>query len=559
MKIDKLTIKNFKCFDNDGASIETLKLINVIIGKNNSGKSSVIDIFKFLTTDDNSFFKNKRNGLPPQLEFEHIVNQQLILKSFSDNTSGGGIPGSNHLQYGLTLVGSILHYFISDKGRNSFKDLDRDFIHAAKPYIENYVSRIIFPLKGKQFSHLTAERDIQAEKQELSLGVSTNGVGATNLIQTIINRENYDSDLIEKILLEKLNEIIEPDINFTRILVQQDEQNYWEIYFESADDGRVPLSKMGSGVKTVLLVLILLFVKPKIENKNASDYVFALEELENNLHPSLQRRLYYFIYKFAKLNDCVFLLTTHSNIVIDLYNSLDETQILHISKQQNKTTIKSTLKATELKTILDDLDIRASDILQSNGIIWVEGPSDRTYINNWLKIHEKDLIEGYHYSIMFYGGRLLSNLTFDYDLINKELIPLLKLNTNSFVVIDRDGKGINMKLNETKIRIQSEIGENKAWITKGREIENYISNDSLKKWLKEDYAIDSFLDNESNTKLEDNISNIGKQTEKIKYNLNKNKYANEIVKYIDKTNYDTLDLKQNLDNLITTIKKWNKL
>lgn len=358
MKIDKLTIKNFKCFDNDGASIETLKLINVIIGKNNSGKSSVIDIFKFLTTDDNSFFKNKRNGLPPQLEFEHIVNQQLILKSFSDNTSGGGIPGSNHLQYGLTLVGSILHYFISDKGRNSFKDLDRDFIHAAKPYIENYVSRIIFPLKGKQFSHLTAERDIQAEKQELSLGVSTNGVGATNLIQTIINRENYDSDLIEKILLEKLNEIIEPDINFTRILVQQDEQNYWEIYFESADDGRVPLSKMGSGVKTVLLVLILLFVKPKIENKNASDYVFALEELENNLHPSLQRRLYYFIYKFAKLNDCVFLLTTHSNIVIDLYNSLDETQILHISKQQNKTTIKSTLKVLRSMLVKKFSEIR---------------------------------------------------------------------------------------------------------------------------------------------------------------------------------------------------------
>lgn len=559
MEIDKITIKNYKCFDEVGASVETLKSINVIIGKNNSGKSSVIDIFKFLTTNEKSFFKSRRNGKPPEIEFEHNVNEQLIRQSFSNSTSGGGIPGGNHQQYGLTLVGSTLHYVVGENGLNSFKNIEREFHPAAKNYIESYVSKIVFPLRGKQFSHLSAERDIQPESQNSDLTVSTNGIGATNLIQTIINRDNYDSNLIEKTLLDKLNEIIEPDINFTRILVQQNEQNNWEIYFESADDGRVPLSKMGSGVKTVLLVLILLYVKPKIENKNPNDYVFALEELENNLHPSLQRRLYYFIYKFAKSNNSIFFLTTHSNIVIDLYNSLDKTQILHISKQENKTTIKSTLKETELKTILDDLDVRASDILQSNGIIWVEGPSDRTYINNWIRIIDKNLIEGYHYSIMFYGGRLLSNLTFDYDLLNNELIPLLKLNSNSFVVIDRDGKTINAKLNETKSRIQNEIGENHTWITKGREIENYVSNDAMQKWLKADYSIEIDFNNESNTKLEDNISKIGRATEKIKYNLNKNKYANEIVKYIDNTNYETLDLKQNLDNLISTIKMWSKI
>ena len=30
--------------------------------------------------------------------------------------------------------------------------------------------------------------------------------------------------------------------------------------------------------------------------------------------------------------------------------------------------------------VLDDLGAKASDIFQSNGIIWVEGPSDRIYI-----------------------------------------------------------------------------------------------------------------------------------------------------------------------------------
>lgn len=559
MEFDKLTIKNYKCFDENGTTIETIKPINVIIGKNNSGKSSVIDIFKFLTINDNTFLKNKRNGLSAELEFEHILSANLIRQSFPAETRGGDIPGVNHQVFGLSLVNSVLKYSIGENGSNVYKDFDKPIPTGVRRYLDNYVTKITSPFRGKQFSHLSAERDIQQEVSNSDLNVSTNGIGATNLIQTIINRDNFDSNLIEAILLDKLNKIINPDINFTRILVQQNESNYWEIYFESKDEGRVPLSKMGSGVKTVLLVLILLYVKPTIENKNIRDYVFALEELENNLHPSLQRRLYQFIYTFAKENNCIFFLTTHSNIVIDLYNSLEETQILHINKNDKTTTIKSTFKERELKMILEDLEVRASDILQSNGIIWVEGPSDRTYINHWLKILDSNLIEGYNYSIMFYGGRLLSNLSFDYNLINNELIPLLKLNQNSFVVIDRDGKKISSKLNDTKNRIQNEIGENKTWITKGREIENYISNESLQKWLKGNYSIETGVENEINTKLEDNVSKVGKLTEKIKYNLNKNKYANEIVKHIDESDIDVLDLKHNLNNLISTIRKWNKV
>jgi streptogramin lyase len=196
---------------------------------------------------------------------------------------------------------------------------------------------------------------------------------------------------------------------------------------------------------------------------------------------------------------------------------------------------------------------------EENGIIWVEGPSDRTYINHWLKLMDKSLIEGYHYSIMFYGGRLLSNLTFKYQSINEDLIPLLKLNKNSFVIIDRDGKGINSKLNETKQRIKEEIGINKTWITKGREIENYISNNSLNKWLLDEYKISSDSRIALNEKLEETIQRIGKPADKIKYNLNKNKYASDITKHIDITNFETYDLKQNIENLISVIKKWNKI
>lgn len=557
MNFDPIQIKNFKCFDDEGCIVENLREINIIIGKNNSGKSSLIEIIKFLTTKDKTFFSNKRNGKTPEIIFNHKIKKELIGNAFPQSTSGGHI-GMNHYHYGLTFENSMLKYSLNENGQKKFIGIDKEYIPEASKYFDSYASRLTNPLENKTFSHLSAERDILPEQSNSELSLTTTGIGATNLIQQIINRDVYNSDLVEQTLLKELNTIVNPDIHFTRILVQQNEESIWEIYFENLKDGRIPLSKMGSGVKTVFLVLILLYVKPIIDKKTITNHVFALEELENNLHPSLQRRLYYYLYEFSNKNKCLFFLTTHSNIVIDLYNSIETSQIFHINKIGEKTKINAIINQSEFKKILDDLEVKASDILQSNGIIWVEGPSDRTYINKWINLIDNSLIEGYHYSIMFYGGRLLSNLSFDYDIINDELIPLLKLNRNSFVVMDRDGKTINAKLNNTKSRIQTEIGENSVWITKGREIENYLNNGVIMKWLKNSYKINGEFENEINTKLEDNISKLPK-TEKLKYNLNKNKFASEIVDYMEITDLDNLDLSNNLYRLVENIKNWNKI
>ena len=62
--------------------------------------------------------------------------------------------------------------------------------------------------------------------------------------------------------------------------------------------------------------------------------------------------------------------------------------------------------------VLDDLDVRASDILLANSVIWVEGPSDRLYINRWIELWENGALkEGIHYQCMFYAGRLLAHIS----------------------------------------------------------------------------------------------------------------------------------------------------
>jgi len=46
MYIKKLTIKNFRAFDEDGITLQFNKGVNAIIGENNSGKSAVMDAIR---------------------------------------------------------------------------------------------------------------------------------------------------------------------------------------------------------------------------------------------------------------------------------------------------------------------------------------------------------------------------------------------------------------------------------------------------------------------------------------------------------------------------------
>lgn len=552
---EKIVVQNYKCFDSIGGGFEKIYPINIIIGKNNSGKSSLIDLIKFVIEGKEDFMSGGRDGSNPEVLISFKLTKDYIIRVFKNYYGDSDLGLDNRYR----LVGKLYTYKKVYKDQNRYSHIDADIRKDETSPLYSLTEFIESPFKDKLFCNITAERDIVPEISNSKITLSPNGTGATNYIQQILNRTNKDSLLIENELLKELNNIVNPDIKFTRILVQQRDDDKWELFFEDYHRKRIALSKMGSGIKTILLVLLNLIVRPKIENKEKYSYVFAFEELENNLHPSLQRRLYNYIiaYSEANINNKVyFFLTTHSNVVIDAFGTNENAQLLHVENDGNKSTVNTILSSIHTKKAIHDLGIKASDILQSNGVIWVEGPSDRNYLNKWLGILAPDLKEGLHYSIMFYGGRLLANLSFDWEWFNKEVIPLLKINTNAFVVIDRDGKTPIARLNDTKIRINNEIGDNNCWITKGREIENYLSDLTISRWLKDKHGFESSFNNDKNCKIEENIS---KSNDKIKlqYNLSKTLYSAEIVDYINKDSMDVLDLKVRLEVLIKRIREWN--
>jgi len=83
---------------------------------------------------------------------------------------------------------------------------------------------------------------------------------------------------------------------------------------------------------------------------------------------------------------------------------------------------------------------------------------------------------------MFYGGRLLNHLTASDDFTEvDEFISLRRINQYLAIVIDSDQASAESDLNATKQRVVSGFGSTPgfAWVTAGREIENYIHLDDL--------------------------------------------------------------------------------
>lgn len=137
-------IKNYKCFGDEGVYIPQFKDINVIIGKNNTGKSSIIDIVKFLTTKNKDFVGQKREGKTPSLIFEYTLTNELIKQIFPSHTTGGQLGfGVNHQEYGLQFEGDIISFSINERNRDFLKIVGKNNIPSeAVRYFESYVSKV---------------------------------------------------------------------------------------------------------------------------------------------------------------------------------------------------------------------------------------------------------------------------------------------------------------------------------------------------------------------------------------------------------------------------------
>lgn len=482
-------LKDFQSFDTAGAGLDRMGRINVIVGPNNAGKSKLLRAVDRTVRQPSEGALIGEAGQPYTIDVRRVLTESELKSVFNPGAYGGTIPGRNHWEeFGKFAIGTqaTIRYDTSNDTRvvQVYPTYNNGPSYGGEENCLKIVTTTVSslrpgwsPLLSLPVYYMSAERDVVPETQGLRDAVQPDGSGVTSLIQQALLDSTKSAEPVEHWLLADLNRIMAPDHHFTRILTRFRSSNQWEIFLEEEGKGLVPLSQCGSGLKTVLHLLAYTNLSAHRRGEKISAGTFLLEELENCLHPHVQRNL------FAYLDDVLVLparafLTTHSSVCLDYFQGHDDAILTHVYQENRKTRSRVVEAFQDRCGALDRMGSRASDALQCNSVIWVEGPSDRILLKKWFDLCDADVREGAHFAIMLYGGDLLAHLTMGSEEEEiAEYIRLLRINRNSAIIIDSDKTHQAAPLRETKKRVKEEAERERrfVWITKGKEIENYVA------------------------------------------------------------------------------------
>jgi hypothetical protein len=384
----------------------------------------------------------------------------------------------------------------------------------------------------------------------LSKGSATGMNDGSLLIKELYDRGKDEEEAaqfhtLKTNILDLVNSLLVPSgvSRITEFLIKGDPTTKLVLMLTSND---VPLSieSMGTGISEIFMTCCWL----AMEDKQPRQYF--LEEPETHLHPGLLRR---YMQLFDEHKHIQLLVNSHSSVLL---NALDRNSRVWLFQKNNKNGTSAHLCSEFIHhhQALDALGINGAALLQANCTIWVEGPSDRIYINRWLKEFEfgaseygeiPPLVEGSDYSFVLYGGKLISHYGFsdpmdadDEELNTTELqntISMLSISRFSAVLMDRDiaPSEEQSKIRKVKLEIVREAEKDPAHrlavFTDGREIENDVYPSAFLKAVQEVLNLEtlpkvSLTGNKRFTKeIAESIGLLGEDAKKFENRLSQHK------------------------------------
>lgn len=484
MWLDEFELKGYRSFSNQkGIHLKEFKKINLLLGANNIGKSNIVRFLNlirparfltgYLTPDD--LWDEKINTLDFQLKFisptDPTVNKTVKVLKNSDIipviSGDANIDSFSQYMSYLKVISSVRGFVKVNKNSHRLApEIDgirfADYIFEKGKFEFDWFNHYKQKMK-KHLSELLNE-EVEFTLRAFHMDGSDAYLESRNLSQEYLyeqyqkkQRQFYDSPL----------EMAEFEIKLFR-------NKEWKIF---------RLEDLGMGVLQFVLILSALY-----ESMYQVHNTF-FEEIESNMHIRALNQLMYILETDEDFSNHRYFFLTHSSAIIDRFSDNYSVHML-VREEGNSTSAKLCTQTEHLHELLDIIGVKASQLLQSNVVIWVEGPSDKLYVQKWIELKAKQdgkvYIEGKDYSFVYYGGSLLHH----YDLaiaegnIDREtdtLIDIMATSRYSVIICDSDVGGVRAEIKARVKNIKNRLNKKPElepyvchWITAGREIENYV-------------------------------------------------------------------------------------
>lgn len=425
MRLKEIKISNWKSFpfDENPEPISFNENLNIFIGPNSSGKTNLANAIRISC------------GYGPDYGGDKEVNRSKNIR----NSDLNGLEKFACVQF-ETFGKESQSVNIDASGSLDFSN----------PNLEVESRRSFFPI---------------GDKKELFK------------LTTVRDQRLLESNVWNELWTQNISSIMK---EYFHIEVQRQPPNPYEanLFSDLFDENSQRLYESGKGIASLLYLIIEI-----VTHKKLGVTCFLFEEPELSMHPLLLRK---FVHYLAQDKDTQYFITTHSSIFINETLKADG-DIFQLRKIGGYSSVlKITFDNAAIRDLVyEQLGSTPGDILLANTVIWVEGPSDVIYLKYWIQKIAPELSED-AYTFMFYGGSCISHVSFE-DIDLDHLIELCNISSNSIIVIDqdKDNETDELKVN-AKIVIRN-FQENKklAWVTGGREVENYIHPKVLKQAVKE--------------------------------------------------------------------------
>jgi putative ATP-dependent endonuclease of OLD family len=327
---------------------------------------------------------------------------------------------------------------------------------------------------------IAAERDFQSSggwAANTTEPYVSNGSNTPKAYEYLQNDLGIGREIIINIV-SQLNEILAPDFKYSELFCQR--SNDGPLIALKGPTGEFrKVSELGSGLKTILQILMVVNGYSFIWNRDPTCLI--IEELENNLHPRAIRRTIDIIVQSTQDKNTRLIFITHSPVVMEHLATAHGASTHHVFQEDKKPRCLPVRSFKETCEALDTIGARASDILQANFVIWVEGPTEQIVLPHFIKQLAPDLVLGTDYIIALYGGKLLLHFSADMPTeAGDHRIEVARLNRNFAFVMDNDA-GVDGKVmppGKTAIFEAQDNGVDfPIWKTRAREFEGIYPNE----------------------------------------------------------------------------------